>query len=88
LLVSGIVGVGGLMTGLLATARQPGVLLAGVAGLLILAMVALVTGVVVPRHRFSPVLRRSVDVLEAVLIASVLPLTLGVLDLYHAIRAL
>lgn len=88
LLVSGIVAVGGLMAGLLATARQPGVLLAGVAGLLVLATVALVAGVVVPRRRFSPVLRRSVDVVEAVLIASVLPLALGVLDLYRTVRAL
>jgi len=88
LLVSGIVAVGGLMAGLLATTRQPGVLLAGFAGLLVLATVALVTGVVVPRRRFSPVLRRSVDVVEAVLIASVLPLALGVLDLYRTIRAL
>src|SRR5438270_7802849 len=36
LLVNGIVAVGGLMAGLLATARQPGVLLAGFAGLLVL----------------------------------------------------
>ena len=61
LLVNGIVAVGGLMAGLLATARQPGVLLAGFAGLLVLATLALVTGVAVPRHRFSPVLRRSVE---------------------------
>jgi hypothetical protein len=40
----------------------------------------------VPRRRFSPVARRSVDVIEAVLIASVLPLALGVLNLY-SIRA-
>jgi hypothetical protein len=76
------------MAGLLATATQPGVLLAGFAGLLVLATVALVTGVVVPRRRFSPVLRRSVDVVEAVLIASVLPLALGVMDFYRTVRAL
>jgi ESX secretion system protein EccD len=88
LLVSGMATVGGLIVGLLVTARQPGVLLAGFAGLLVLATLALVTGVVVPRRRFSPVLRRSVDVAEAVLIASVLPLALGVLDLYRTVRAL
>jgi type VII secretion integral membrane protein EccD len=88
LLVSGMAAVGGLMAGLLATASRPGVILAGVAGLLVLAMLALVTGVVAPRRRFSPVLRRSVDVVEAVLIASVLPLALGVLDLYRTVRAL
>jgi hypothetical protein len=32
------------------------------------------------------VLRRSVDVLESVLIVSVLPLALAVMDLYNAIR--
>ena len=88
LLVSGMVTVAGLMTGLLATARQPGVLLAGFAALLVLAILALVCGVVVPKRRFSPVLRRSVDVGEAVLIASVLPLALGVLDLYRTVQAL
>lgn len=88
LLVSGIVTVGGLLGGLLVTARQPGVLLVGVAGLLVLATIALFTGVVVPRRRFSPVLRRSVDMVEAVLIAAVLPLALGVLDLYRTVRAL
>jgi len=88
LLVSGIVTVGGLLAGLLVTTRQPSVLLAGVAGLLVLATAALFTGVVVPRLRLSPVLRRAVDVVEAVLIASVLPLALGVLDLYRTVRAL
>ncbi|MFY9806308.1 MAG: type VII secretion integral membrane protein EccD [Pseudonocardiaceae bacterium] len=88
LLVSGMVAVGGLMAGLLALARQPGVLLVGFGGLLALAMFALFTGVTLPRRRFSPVLRQSVDVLEAVLIASVLPLALGVLDLYSTFRAL
>jgi type VII secretion integral membrane protein EccD len=88
LLGSGMVTVAGLMAGFLATARQPGVLLAGFGGMLTLAIVALVSGVVVPHRRFSPVLRRSVDVAEAVLIASVLPLALGVLDLYRTVRAL
>lgn len=88
LLVSGMVAVAGLMGGLLVTAEEPGLLLAGFGGLLVLAALALVTGVVLPRRRFSPVLRRSVDVVEAVLIAAVLPLALGVLDLYSTLRAL
>ncbi len=88
LVASGMGTVAGLTAGLLATARQPGVLLAGFAGLLALATLALFCGVVVPRRRFSPVLRRSVDVVEAVLIASVLPLALGVLDLYRTVQAL
>jgi type VII secretion integral membrane protein EccD len=88
LLASGMVAVAGLLAGLLATAGQPGVLLAGFAGLLVLAVLALVTGIALPRRRFSPVLRQSVDVIEAVLIAAVLPLALGVLDLYNTFRAL
>jgi type VII secretion integral membrane protein EccD len=88
LLVSGMVVVAGLMAELLATANRPGLLLAGFGGLLVLATLALVAGVVLPRRRFSPVLRRSVDVAEAVLIAAVLPLALGVLDLYNTFRAL
>jgi type VII secretion integral membrane protein EccD len=88
LMISGMVTIAGLLTGLLATAGQPASLLVGFAGLLGLAALALFLGVVVPHRRFSPVLRRSVDVIEAVLIASVLPLALGVLDLYNTFRAL
>jgi type VII secretion integral membrane protein EccD len=86
LLVSGMVAVAGLIASLLATAG-PGLLLVGFGGLLLLATLALVTGVALPRRRFSPVLRRSVDVAEAVLIAAVLPLALGVLHLYTTVRA-
>jgi ESX secretion system protein EccD len=88
LLVSGMAAVAGLLAGLMATADQPGPLLAVFVGLLGLATLALVLGVVLPRRRFSPVLRHSVDVSEAVLIAAVLPLALGVLDLYNTFRAL
>ncbi|MGQ0716095.1 MAG: type VII secretion integral membrane protein EccD [Pseudonocardiales bacterium] len=88
LLVSGMVAVAGLLAGLLATAGQGVLLLAAFGGLLVLATLALVAGVVLPRRRFSPVLRRSVDVVEATLIAAVLPLALGVMDLYNTFRAL
>lgn len=82
-----MVAVAGLLVGLLVTAGQA-LLLAVFAGLLALAALALALGVVLPSRRFSPVLRRSVDVLEAMLIAAVLPLALGVLDLYNTFRAL
>ena len=88
LLVSGMVTVAGLLAGLLVTAGQGLVLPAVFVGLLILATLALGAGVVLPRRRFSPVLRRSVDVVEATLIAAVLPLALGVMDLYNIFRAL
>ncbi|MBV9141980.1 MAG: type VII secretion integral membrane protein EccD [Pseudonocardiales bacterium] len=84
LLVSGMVAVAGLIAALL---MKPGLLWVGFGALLVLAMLALVAGVVLPRRRFSPVLRRSVDVLEAVLIAAVLPLTLGVLGLYQHLHS-
>jgi type VII secretion integral membrane protein EccD len=87
LLVSGMVAVAGLLVGLLVTAGQA-LLLVVFAGLLVLAALALALGVVLPSRRFSPVLRRSVDVIEAMLIAAVLPLALGVLDLYNIFRAL
>ncbi len=88
LLASGMVAVAGLVAGLLATAGQGALLVAVFGGLLVLATLALVAGVVLPRRRFSPVLRRSVDVIEATLIAAVLPLALGVMDLYNTFRAL
>ncbi|CAM05957.1 type VII secretion integral membrane protein EccD [Saccharopolyspora erythraea NRRL 2338] len=56
--------------------------------LLLLGVLALVFGVVFPNRRFSPVQRRMVDILEAVLIALVLPLAFGVMDLYMAVRDL
>ena len=56
--------------------------------LVLLGVAAVVFGVVFPNRRFSPVQRRTVDVLEAVLIALVLPLALGVMGLYTAVRDL
>ncbi|MDQ3764175.1 MAG: type VII secretion integral membrane protein EccD [Actinomycetota bacterium] len=88
LLASGMVAVAGLLVGLLTTDDQAVLLLGGFGGLLVLATLALVAGVVLPRRRFSPLLRHSVDVIEAILIAAVLPLALGVMDLYHTFRAL
>jgi type VII secretion integral membrane protein EccD len=87
LLASGMAAIAGLLAGLLVTAGQA-LLLAVFGGLLVLATLALALGVVAPNRRFSPVLRRSVDVMEAMLIAAVLPLALGVLDLYNTFRAL
>ncbi|MGH3625551.1 MAG: type VII secretion integral membrane protein EccD, partial [Sciscionella sp.] len=54
--------------------------------LVILAAGALVCGVVIPDQRFSPPLRRTVEIFEAVLIAVVLPLSFAVMDLYSAVR--
>ena len=88
LLASGMIAVAGLTARLLVTADHAVLLLVGFGGLLVLATFALVAGLVLPRRRFSPVTRRTVDVMEAVLIAAVLPLALGVMDLYNTFRAL
>ncbi|GHH37784.1 type VII secretion integral membrane protein EccD [Lentzea cavernae] len=56
--------------------------------LLVLGALALVLGVIFPGQKFSPPLRRTVDILEAILIASVLPLALAVMDMYTVFRGL
>lgn len=56
--------------------------------LLVLGALALVLGVIFPGQKFSPPLRRTVDILEAILIASVLPLALAVMDMYSVFRGL
>jgi type VII secretion integral membrane protein EccD len=87
LVASGMLTLAGLIVGLLATA-SPLTLMLGFGGLLGLAAAALIAGFVVPHRQFSPVLRHAVDVGEAVLIASVLPIALGVMGLYYTFQAL
>ena len=88
LLASGALAAAGLVIGAM-VAASPLVLLVGVfGGLVAAAAAALVIGVVFPSRRFSPPLRRSVDIAEAVLIAAVLPLALAVMELYQTFRRL
>jgi len=88
LLAAGMVAAVGLAL-LLILVASPFVLLVFVFGGLIgSAALAVVLGVVFPTRHFSPPLRRSVDIAEAILIASVLPLALAVMDLYRAFRQL
>ena len=54
--------------------------------LVVIAAGAMVLGVVFPEQRFSPPLRRTVEIIEAVCIALVLPLALAVMNLYMALR--
>ncbi|WP_053733121.1 type VII secretion integral membrane protein EccD [Nocardia sp. NRRL S-836] len=56
--------------------------------LLVLGAAALVLGVIFPGQRFSPPLRRTVDILEAIMIAAVVPLALAVMDMYSVFRSL
>ncbi len=87
LLVAGLLAAAGLAAAAMMVAT-PLVRLVLFGGFVALAAAAIVFGVVLPTRRFSPPLRRSVDIIEAVLIASVLPLALAVMDLYQIFRQL
>lgn len=56
--------------------------------LIVLGALALVLGVIFPGQKFSPPLRRTVDIIEAILIAAVLPLALAVMEMYAVFRGL
>ncbi|TQM82535.1 type VII secretion integral membrane protein EccD [Saccharothrix saharensis] len=88
LLVSGMVAGAGVLLGWLVESSPGDRLLYVFGALVIVGAAALVLGVIFPNQKFSPVLRRTVDVLEAILIAAVLPLALAVMDLYVAMRQL
>jgi hypothetical protein len=53
-----------------------------------LAAVAIYLGFVVPATSFSPVVRRSVDLLEYLALVAVVPLTCWICGLYGAVRGL
>ncbi|MBA0124756.1 type VII secretion integral membrane protein EccD [Haloechinothrix sp. YIM 98757] len=86
LLTTGMLAAGGLLLGWLWTAG-PGARLMWVFGaLFLIAACSLVVGVIFPKQRFSPPMRRSVEIFEAICIATVLPLALGVMGLYEHLR--
>ncbi|GGS23362.1 MULTISPECIES: type VII secretion integral membrane protein EccD [Actinokineospora] len=86
LLATGMLGATGILIGWM-MAMPPFERLLWVFGaLVVVAAGALVLGVVFPRQRFSPPLRRSVEVFEAICIAVVLPLALAVMNLYAVLR--
>jgi len=88
LLLSGVGAAAGIIAGWAARADAHTLTLWAFGSCVLLGLLALVLGVVFPQRRFSPVLRRSVELAEAVLIALVLPLALAVMDLYSAMRHL
>ncbi|MFI9814794.1 type VII secretion integral membrane protein EccD [Saccharothrix variisporea] len=88
LLVSGMAAATGVLLGWLVQSSLDHRLLFVFGTLVLVGAAALVLGVIFPGQKFSPVLRRTVDVLEAILIAIVLPLALAVMDLYVAMRQL
>jgi type VII secretion integral membrane protein EccD len=86
LLATGMTAAAGLLLGWL-IAATPFERLLWVFGILVLLGAAgLILGTVFPNQKFSPPLRRTVDILEAILIAAVIPLALAVMDLYDVLR--
>lgn len=88
LLATGMLSGGGVLIGWLITADSFDRLLWVFGALVLIGAGALVLGVVFPEQRFSPPLRRSVEVFEAICIASVLPVALAVMNLYTTLRHL
>jgi len=87
LLTMGMVATAGILLGWLWTATPEERLIWVFGSLIIVAAAALVVGVIFPKQRFSPPLRRTVEIIEAICIAAVLPLALGVLGLYDYVRS-
>jgi type VII secretion integral membrane protein EccD len=88
LLGSGMVATVGIMIGWLIDASPNDRLMYVFGSLILIGAAALVLGVIFPDQRFSPPLRRTVEILEAICIAVVLPLALAVMGLYSTLRHL
>lgn len=86
LLTTGMVSAGGILVGWIFTQSTLGRVLWVFGALVVIAAGSLVVGVIFPNQRFSPPLRRTVEILEAIFIATVLPLALAVMDLYTTLR--
>ncbi|WP_246222135.1 MULTISPECIES: type VII secretion integral membrane protein EccD [Gordonia] len=86
LIGAGILGWLGVLSAMLFTTdpAPAGVVVAG----LVTVVVATAIGVVATAHEFSPVMRRAVEIGEYVLVASIVPLLLWILDLYQSVRNL
>ncbi|MBB4686430.1 type VII secretion integral membrane protein EccD [Amycolatopsis jiangsuensis] len=88
LLTTGMIAAAGILLGWLFSATAEHRLMYVFGVLVLVAAGALVVGVIFPNQRFSPPLRRTVEIIEAICIAVVLPLALGVMDLYMTLRHL
>ncbi|MGC4962257.1 type VII secretion integral membrane protein EccD [Gordonia sp. DT101] len=53
---------------------------------LLMVVAAFVLGVVAPNQEFSPVMRRTAEIIEYLLVAVIVPLLLWILDLYRIVR--
>ncbi|GAA3538240.1 type VII secretion integral membrane protein EccD [Amycolatopsis ultiminotia] len=88
LLTTGMIAAAGILLGWLFSVQAEYRLLYVFVVLVLVAAGSLVVGVIFPNQRFSPPLRRTVEIIEAICIAVVLPLALGVMDLYMTLRHL
>ena len=88
LLATGMLATAGIVIGWMVGAAPNDRLLLVFGSLVLIAAAALVLGVIFPEQRFSPPLRRSVEIIEAICIAVVLPLALAVMGLYGTLRHL
>jgi type VII secretion integral membrane protein EccD len=86
LLATGMFSAAGVMIGWLITSDTFGRLLWVFGSLVLIAAASLVFGVIFPEQRFSPPLRRTVEIIEAICIAVMLPLALAVMNLYGVLR--
>ncbi|GAB92227.1 type VII secretion integral membrane protein EccD [Gordonia rhizosphera] len=60
----------------------------GFGALVALAVLALLSGVVAPQQEFSPVVKRTGEILEYTLVGVIAPLTFWVMDVYSTVRNL
>lgn len=88
LLTTGMISAGGILVGWLVTEDPTGRLLWVFGTVLLIGAASLVIGVIFPEQKFSPPMRRTVDILEAVCIATILPIAFAVMGLYAAVRHL
>jgi type VII secretion integral membrane protein EccD len=88
LLASGMFATAGIVVGWLLGADSGDRLLWVFGVLILVGAGSLVLGVIFPDQRFSPPLRRTVEIVEAICIAVVLPLALAVMGLYGTLRHL
>lgn len=86
LLATGMLSAAGILIGWMMVSDTVDRLLWVFGALVLIAAAALVFGVIFPEQRFSPPLRRTVEIIEAICIALLLPLALAVMNLYGVLR--
>ncbi|NMO52195.1 type VII secretion integral membrane protein EccD [Actinoplanes sp. TBRC 11911] len=84
LVVGGLIGVGALGVNLVRTG-SPALLLAVTAGALVLAVITVVAGATYSQRPPSPYLGRAADLLDTVVVVSVIPVACAVVGLYDAV---